>query len=268
MGLFEKKYCSICGNEIGLLGNRKLDDGNLCKDCTRKLSPWFTGRRHSTVEAIRQQLQLREENQSKLNSFNPNVVFGDSVKVYVDQKNETFVVSRSSDWLKTNADLISFSQVKDCEVNVEEDKEEVYQEVDGKKVSYDPKKYEYNYEFEIKIILDHPYLTEIEFELTNDEIPSQTSDAYKVAMYNARSLQHALLPGFYPEPEALILNASPENMEAIPFGDEWTCECGQVNSGKFCSECGKPKPTRWFCPECGKENFGKFCIECGQARPK
>ena len=29
MGLFDKKYCDICGEKIGLLGNRKLDDGNL-----------------------------------------------------------------------------------------------------------------------------------------------------------------------------------------------------------------------------------------------
>ena len=27
--LFEKKSCDICGGEIGLLGNRKLEDGNL-----------------------------------------------------------------------------------------------------------------------------------------------------------------------------------------------------------------------------------------------
>ena len=32
MGLFDKKYCDICGEKIGLLGNRKLEDGNLCKD--------------------------------------------------------------------------------------------------------------------------------------------------------------------------------------------------------------------------------------------
>ena len=52
MGLFDKKICDICGEKIGLLGNRKLDDGNLCKDCAKKLSPWFEDRRHSTVEDI------------------------------------------------------------------------------------------------------------------------------------------------------------------------------------------------------------------------
>ena len=49
----------------------------------------------------------------------------------------------------------------------------------------------------------------------------------------------------------------------------WTCACGAVNTGKFCSECGAPKPAddKWICPECGKENTGKFCADCGAKRP-
>lgn len=61
MGLFDKKNCDICGEKIGLLGNRKLDDGNLCKNCASKLSPWFEERRHSTVEDIKRQLEYREK---------------------------------------------------------------------------------------------------------------------------------------------------------------------------------------------------------------
>lgn len=48
--------------------------------------------------------------------------------------------------------------------------------------------------------------------------------------------------------------------------DGWTCECGQVNTGKFCSECGKPAPAaEWIC-ECGQTNKGKFCSNCGKER--
>lgn len=48
---------------------------------------------------------------------------------------------------------------------------------------------------------------------------------------------------------------------------EWTCNCGMVNTGKFCSECGSPRPAGpWTC-SCGTVNTGKFCSECGKPRP-
>lgn len=51
--------------------------------------------------------------------------------------------------------------------------------------------------------------------------------------------------------------------------NSWTCSCGQVNTGKFCSECGSPKPApsgSWTCA-CGAVCTGKFCPECGSPRP-
>lgn len=50
----------------------------------------------------------------------------------------------------------------------------------------------------------------------------------------------------------------------------WTCACGKTdNRGKFCENCGKPKPAEagWTC-SCGAVNQGKFCSECGGKKPE
>lgn len=37
MGLFDKKFCDICGDKVNLLTQKKLSDGQLCSDCKQKL---------------------------------------------------------------------------------------------------------------------------------------------------------------------------------------------------------------------------------------
>ncbi len=50
--------------------------------------------------------------------------------------------------------------------------------------------------------------------------------------------------------------------------NEWKCSCGEVNSGKFCQNCGAAKPVAdgWSC-SCGVVNKGKFCQNCGSPKP-
>ncbi|MBP1561633.1 MAG: SPFH domain-containing protein [Oscillospiraceae bacterium] len=56
--------------------------------------------------------------------------------------------------------------------------------------------------------------------------------------------------------------------QAAPADNGWKCSCGTVNTAKFCSECGSPKPSAdgWKC-SCGAVNKGKFCAECGSKKP-
>lgn len=58
-----------------------------------------------------------------------------------------------------------------------------------------------------------------------------------------------------------------QNQEPVPSAGGWKCACGAMNTGKFCTECGNPKPAEgWVC-SCGAVNKGKFCSECGQPKP-
>ncbi len=69
----------------------------------------------------------------------------------------------------------------------------------------------------------------------------------------------------------------PQQMQQAPIAQQapqaptgWACSCGKSgNQGKFCAECGTPKPVEqdgWQCG-CGAVNKGKFCPECGKPKP-
>ena len=121
MGLFDKKFCDICGEKIGLLGNRKLEDGNMCKNCAKKLSPWFDERRHSTIEEIKKQLEYREKNKDEVRAFNVTRECGnDYYKVYFDDTQQKFIISSSRDFRAANPDVISYSQILNCYVEEKE----------------------------------------------------------------------------------------------------------------------------------------------------
>ncbi len=56
---------------------------------------------------------------------------------------------------------------------------------------------------------------------------------------------------------------------AAPAAGAWTCKCGATATGRFCPECGSPKPADadgWTCA-CGAINKGKFCQNCGAKKP-
>ena len=180
MGLFDKKFCDICGEKIGMLGNRKLEDGNLCKDCAKKLSPFFSDRRRSTVEEIKQQLAYREQNKQVLSMFNPTRVIGTDWKVYIDDAQRKFVVSRARDFRAENADVIDIAQVGGAHFEVDEDRDEIYtHDSEGNSVSYNPPRFEYSYAFNMTINVNCPYFSEIEFELTDHRPDNRYSEEYR-----------------------------------------------------------------------------------------
>ena len=56
---------------------------------------------------------------------------------------------------------------------------------------------------------------------------------------------------------------------AAPAAGAWTCKCGATATGRFCPECGSPKPADtdgWTCA-CGAVTKGKFCQNCGAKKP-
>ena len=168
MGLFDKKYCDICGEKIGMLGNRKLEDGNLCKNCAKKLSPWFESRRHSTVEDVKKQLEYREANKEEVKRFRITRDLGmNSYHVYIDDNQGKFAIARSFS-PDENPDIVELSQVTSCRLDIRRDEHEIrYRDEEGNMKSYYPPRYRYSYNYWMLVAVNSPWFDDMDFELNN-----------------------------------------------------------------------------------------------------
>ena len=195
MGLFDKKFCDICGEKIGLLGNRKLEDGNLCKECAKKLSPFCDDRRRSTVEQIKAHLQYREENKNALRAFSPTLTLGEDKKVYIDQMKGNFVVSRNKpgSWDEENPDVMPVASITSCGLDIDEDRDEIYmRNGEGQNVSYNPPRYKYYYNFKLRFLVNNPYFDDFEVRLNNFRVEGMGSMEYNRYQKMAMDIMAAL----------------------------------------------------------------------------
>ena len=302
MGLFDKKYCDVCGGKIGLLGNRKLEDGNLCKDCANKLSPFFSERRESTVGEIRQQLAYREENKQQLVNFNPTRTLGNDKKIYVDERSGRFIVTSQSNWREYNPDIINLTQVMSVNVDIKEDRDEVkYKDNEGNYISYTPPRYKYEYIFNVEINVNSPYFNTIKFELTKfgRRPDSRLTDMYREYERQADEIKRILMPSVYgnqpyTQPNVYGGQQMPYQGQQGGFvrqGYQQSTQQGypQQNGYQQPIQQGYPQQNgyqqpmpqgyqqggyaqqpyqqqgigMWVCQNCNTRNTGKFCEGCG-----
>ena len=282
MGLFDKKYCDICGEKIGLLGNRKLEDGNLCKDCAKKLSPWFSDRRRSTVEDIKGQLAYREENREKAAQFRTTRSFGEDRKVLLDEDHRWFTVTRARDLAEANPDILDFDAITGCRMDIDESRTELtHEDADGKEVSYVPPRYEYSYDFFLVISVRHPYFDEMRFSLNSSSVYYEPQKLPQRA-----PMSHAPMDRPSGRPKMISpARVDPEDCAEYrkyrQMGDEICQALEQARSGdkqpagaaleenNIMREAAQDIPAAgpWTCPACGGNNQGKFCEYCGSPRP-
>ena len=115
MGLFEKKFCDICGDKVNMLTQQKLSDGYLCSDCKHKLGSFTSGWKQRTVDDVKRHLELREQNKQKYQQFNCSATAGGSnSSIQVDFNNRWFIFAVSNrDYKSGNPQIFDFSQLQD-----------------------------------------------------------------------------------------------------------------------------------------------------------
>ena len=281
MGLFDKKFCDVCGEKIGMLGNRKLEDGNICKDCAKKLSPWFDDRRHSTLEEIKSQLQMREENRSLVSSFRPGrVIRSDRYNLYIDERQQLFAASVNLD-REDNPDIISLSQITGCNLDVDEMRTEEYRtDRDGERESYNPPRYSYSYDYYFYIYLNHPYIHEMKLKLNSMDISeddrNRRHDVERAGQEMMSYLQNVtgctvggmgMTQGMGMQPAAGMNQGMSQNVN--PQGGMGTAAGGMgaaAGAAAGAAFAGNAAEGPWVCQSCGATNAGRFCESCGSPR--
>lgn len=234
-GLFEKKSCGVCGKELGLLGKRKLEDGYICKDCASLLSPYFSERRSSTLDQIKEQLAYREANKDSVAAFNVTRTLGSGRKVLLDEDARKFIVTSSSNWRGENPDVIGFEQVTGCDVDIREHREEIKKDgEDGKKVSYDPPRYDTDYEIWVTIHINSPWFDEISFKTHGNRLEERGSSEYITAINAATDIREALTTAREEVRAAAVAASAPKVARTCPH-----CNASTIpDANGRCEYCG------------------------------
>ncbi len=257
MGLFEKKYCDICGEKIGVFGTRKLEDGKMCSKCAAKLSPWFEERRHSTLEDIKGQLEYREENKEAVSNFHTSRTMGRYTKVLLDEDAQKFMVAKTKKIQEENPDVVDFSQVTGCDLDVRESSSEITRQVGNEWKSYNPPRYEYSYDFMFTIHVNHPYFDDMKFKLNDFSV--QTGE------YRPGTMVSLGAGGF----QAGIMGGNPDYNEYVALGNEIKEALMSARQAIRNENAERSKPKKAVrCPYCGATTVPneKGCCEyCGGA---
>lgn len=283
--MFEKKECSICGKESGLLGNRKLEDGNLCKECTSKLSPWYEERRHATVQVIKQHLMYRELNRKTLETIKPLRSFGEYHKIhfiYADGYAQCFMVSKTDDYISENADIIPSVRVKNCYLDVSEHSTELTRLNENKqRVSYDPPRFEYRYDFYVVLEVSLDFCDDIRFKLNKHPVRVEIERRRNWIEDPTKDVQYQHFANMYREIELILVDGMKCGMKAVEennekmkeFRDKMNEKMKQAREMKeklYANQEQKEQETATspnrpkFCPNCGAPaSAGTFCRECG-----
>ena len=270
-GLIKDKTCDICGGTIGLLGNRKLEDGNCCKECAKKLSPWFDERRHSTVEQIKEQLDYRARNLEEVKNFHiTRTIACDRWKVLLDENAKKFILTRDPRKIEEeNPDIIAFSDITGCRVDVDEDRDEIKREVrqgdETKWVSYNPPRYEYKYNFRYFINVNNPYFDDMKFELNNSSVCITPTQAVGAGGGGIVGVLTAM--GGVNTTAAYDPHTNPEYIKYEKLGEEITkalTGAQQVVREEAAAAAAGPRMIK--CPYCGAQTEigqGNKCQYCG-----
>ena len=277
MGIFSKKDCSICGDKSGLLSNKKLADGNLCKECRAQLSPFYNVTKEDTVAGIAAQLQYREQNLAELDRFRPTIAAGGAGKVFIDPQLGKFTLASEDELRNGNPDLFDLSALRSCSYY---SRERIYK---GDKETNESDRFEYD--FYLKFSMEHPFLRSFSYRYNDRSVSCRgrrIRDEEIQKIYLGQKEMRGGVASFF---TGVDRRAMEQYLDMYALGQDMIEALNRaaagVRSGPVYQQQApvyqqpvyqqpaapayqQPASRASFCPNCGaRVEGGAFCPDCG-----
>jgi hypothetical protein len=276
MGIFSKKDCSFCGAQSGLLSNRKLADGNICKDCRAQLSPFYDLTNKDTVANVAAQLEYRQRNLTELDRFQPSVVAGDRGKVFIDMNSGKFTFATERELREGNPDLFDLRGLRSCTFYA---KETIFKGDEDESDRFD-------YDFYLKVSVDHPFVRNFSYRYNGQSVSNRRNRIKESEIRKIYLGQKEIKSGFSAFLSGVDKRATEAYLNAYAIGQDMiealTGAAAPFQSGQAYSQPAyrqpagpeyqqpvyqQPAPAAGevnFCPSCGtRVSGGAFCPQCG-----
>lgn len=265
---FEKKNCDVCGRPIDHFTNTKIRDGNCCKACISRLSPWFTNYKSANVKSIKDQITYRAQMQNNSHNFYPSVEFQCSCILQIDENNSQFVLKRT--YHDQNLDYINCKDITNCDIDIKEHREEIkFMDSNDEIRSFTPSYYAYSYDIFIEIYTNIFYIPFIRFKVNPEIIKKHDDD---VVDYSQDGLWNKIKDKINTERS---FNGKTSNKDEVLFSPEYIKYSGYANDIRNILLFQKNANIRdeWYknslvsCPWCDSQVPGniRFCDRCGGA---
>ena len=160
---------------------------------------------------------------------------------------------------------MALSSIMSCNLKIDEDKDEIYtQGKDGQRVSYNPPRYKFYYNFILEFAVNNPYFDDFRVQLNTFRVEGMGTMEYNKYQQMAMEVINTLTPGRGGAMPNMMNGGMPMN-NGMPMNQGFAPANAYGQPNPYAQQPAQaPVAQNWVCPACNATNdSGAFCACCG-----